>query len=400
MSHGDTLAGPPGFHIRQVSNTFRLSEDDLKEMERLFNAVDTNKDGMLGGEELKELLNGIKHKGMGANRDRDVKILLREADTDDDKQISKAEFFAAMRKPGLKTKWGLDDYNFDQLTKYMASVHEDNPAMLEKIAARRPNLCWPPPFFLVLMSIVQIAIFIHYSGQECDDAPTSGRGGTKTECPLSYSSVFAYRMCCRDELWRWFTYALMHQGWAHLAINVTMQLAVGFFLEVINGPLRIFYLYLMGIIGGSLAASVFDSTANVVGCSGAVYSILGAWVASLTINWDTMHSKRKYLYAGAAFILIAIDNGSTIYQRYFSEADATQSVSVAGHTGGLLMGLSFGTYILRNGEESKFEAHFKWFGTSGAATFVLVAVLFNSFNDPDIAGNCLNERIAAKCHYD
>ena len=32
--------------------------------------VDTNKDGMLGGEELKELLNGIKHKGMGANRDR------------------------------------------------------------------------------------------------------------------------------------------------------------------------------------------------------------------------------------------------------------------------------------------------------------------------------------------
>ena len=49
----------------------------------------------------------------------DVKILLREADTDDDKQISKAEFFAAMRKPGLKTKWGLDDYNFDQLTKCM-----------------------------------------------------------------------------------------------------------------------------------------------------------------------------------------------------------------------------------------------------------------------------------------
>jgi len=54
----------------------------------------------------------------------------------------------------------------------------------------------------------------------------------------------------------------------------------------------------------------------------------------------------------------------------------------------------------QNGEESKFEAHFKWFGTSGAATFVLVAVLFNSFNAPDTAGNCLNERIAAKCHYD
>ena len=43
----------------------------------------------------------------------DVKILLRQADKDDDGQISKAEFFAAMRKTGLETKWGLDDYQTD-----------------------------------------------------------------------------------------------------------------------------------------------------------------------------------------------------------------------------------------------------------------------------------------------
>lgn len=398
--HADAAAGPPGFHTRQVSHAFKLSEADLKEMERLFDAIDTDKNGMLSAEELKGLLNGIKHKSVAANRDRDVKIMLKQADTDDDGQVSKEEFFAALRQPGVKTKWGVDDYNFDKLTKYMATVYEDNPAMLEKIAARRPNLCWPPPFFIILISIIQIAIFIHYTEEECDNGPTSGRGGTKTECPLSYSSVFAYRMCCRDELWRWFTYAMMHQGWAHVGLNVLMQLIFGFYLEVINGPLRIFCLYLMGILGGVLAASVFDPTSNVVGCSGAVYSLLGAWVASLVLNWDTMHNRRKYVYALGMFLLIAIDNGALIYQRYFSEADATQSVSVAGHTGGLLMGLSFGTYILRNGEESNFEAHFKWFGTSGAATFVMVAIMFNSFNDPDIAGNCLNERIAAKCHYD
>ena len=92
-------------------------------------------------------------------------------------------------------------------------------------------------------------------------------------------------MCCRDELWRWFTYAMMHQGWAHVGLNVLMQLIFGFYLEVINGPLRIFCLYLMGILGGVLAASVFDPTSNVVGCSGAVYSLLGAWVASLVLNW-------------------------------------------------------------------------------------------------------------------
>ena len=88
----------------------QLSEDDLKEMERLFDVVsspshpiprrgrthrniptdpncsiltiafaecgrppsqiDTDKNGMLSAEELKGLLNGIKHKSLSANRDR------------------------------------------------------------------------------------------------------------------------------------------------------------------------------------------------------------------------------------------------------------------------------------------------------------------------------------------
>ena len=50
------------------------------------------------------------------------------------------------------------------LPRFIASGYENNPAMLEKIAARRPNLCWPPPFFLVLMSIVQIAVRMRARG--------------------------------------------------------------------------------------------------------------------------------------------------------------------------------------------------------------------------------------------
>ena len=59
-------------------------------------------------------------------------------------------------------------------------------------------------------------------------------------------------MCCRDEVWRWLTYSLSHQGWAHLLGNISMQMAFGFYLEVVNGPLRIFLLYLVGVIAGSL----------------------------------------------------------------------------------------------------------------------------------------------------
>jgi len=126
--------------------------------------------------------------------------------------------------------------------------------------------------------------------------------------------------------------------------------------------------------------SLLPAQANVVGASGAVYTLVGAWVAFTTINWDTLNGARKYLQAGFLGILTCLDFGSAIYQRYNGEgkgvplvtcadmhlrncprclllttvaallggASFTESkVSFAGHMGGFLMGVTFGTYILK-----------------------------------------------------
>ena len=58
-----------------------------------------------------------------------------------------------------------------------------------------------------------------------------------------------------------------------------------------NAVQQRFMLYLMGVIAGALGSSVFDPDSNVVGASGAVYTVMGAWTAELIQNWDTMRYK-------------------------------------------------------------------------------------------------------------
>ena len=54
------------------------------------------------------------------------------------------------------------------LPRFIASGYENNPAMLEKIAARRGKVWagfgWPPPLFLILISIVEIAVRVQARG--------------------------------------------------------------------------------------------------------------------------------------------------------------------------------------------------------------------------------------------
>ena len=50
------------------------------------------------------------------------------------------------------------------------------------------------------------------------------------------------------------------------------------------GSLRMFFLYGFGVLAGSLGSSVFDTEANVVGSSGAVYALLGAWLVRFIIR--------------------------------------------------------------------------------------------------------------------
>jgi len=47
-------------------------------------------------------------------------------------------------------------------------------------------------------------------------------------------------------------------------------------------------IYFLGVIAGSLTASVFDPSKMLVGASGGDYALVFAFLANVIINWDSM----------------------------------------------------------------------------------------------------------------
>eukprot|EP00041_Stephanoeca_diplocostata_P004400 m.44462 g.44462 ORF g.44462 m.44462 type:complete len:365 (-) comp15095_c0_seq1:164-1258(-) len=350
-----------------------MTEQEVAQLSEVFRRLDKDGSGLVDKSELREMLDRINYR-LTTNRSRDVEILLTAADRNQDGHISWAEFLDTMARP--TNQWGLSNYNFHGLVGMIAKFHKRDIVTLEKLNTYK---FWPPPIFMVIISIVQLGVFLHFSAEECDSQPTL------SECPKSFSSKLAYRMCCREQVWRFFSYALVHAGWGHLLVNITVQLIFGVYLEILHGPFRVFGVYVMGALAGSLTSSVADPTANVVGASGSDYALVGAWVAHMIQNWDTTSSPMREVASFFLFVLIALDFGNSVYQRYKNEGTG---VSYAGHFGGFIMGMTLGTYMLKNLKQRWYEIYVKWFGVSVAMTGIVFAILFNSFNDPDENNLC------------
>ena len=61
---------------------------------------------------------------------------------------------------------------------------------------------------------------------------------------------------------------LVHASHKHIFMNTTIQLMVGIPLEMSHGSQRVAIVYAFGVIGGSLASSVFDPEFFLAGASG------------------------------------------------------------------------------------------------------------------------------------
>lgn len=136
--------------------------------------------------------------------------------------------------------------------------------------------CWPPPCFIMLVSVIEIAVFVYHLINN----------------PSIYSvpldSIFIYRPDKKHEVWRFLLYMLLHAGYIHLTFNLIVQVAVGIPLEMVHGSGRIACIYLAGVLAGSLGTSIFDSNAYLVGSSGGVYALLAAHLANVMLNYSNI----------------------------------------------------------------------------------------------------------------
>lgn len=97
---------------------------------------------------------------------------------------------------------------------------------------------------------------------------------------LAYQTL-AFSPIRKLELWRYFTYSLLHAGTAHLLINIILQLVIAFPLETEVGHMIVVFVYLGGVLSGSLAATISTDSSLMVGASSGIYSLLMSHVAHI-----------------------------------------------------------------------------------------------------------------------
>lgn len=123
------------------------------------------------------------------------------------------------------------------------------------------------------------------------------------------------------ELWRLFTSGFLHFGPIHLAFNMIALWVIGRDLEQVLGQARFLAVYLVSLLGGSLAVFLFeDEFKMTAGASGAVFGLMGGLVVVL---------RRMRRSPGPALLIIALNVFITF---------AVPGISKYGHLGGLLFG--------------------------------------------------------------
>lgn len=136
------------------------------------------------------------------------------------------------------------------------------------------------------------------------------------------------------ELYRYLTYMFLHGNLLHLISNMLSLWIFGKKVIRTSGTRMFLYVYLLGGIGGGIVSSLWKSvwgiTANTVGASGAIFALLGAYVATALADPDSdLHMAHTLKYAAMVFLM-----------------SCGRNTDIACHAGGLMCGFVIAFFVI------------------------------------------------------
>ncbi|XP_054155347.1 rhomboid-related protein 2-like [Oppia nitens] len=338
------------------------------QMDRLwrpvFDKYDTNKDGIIECQQFKRIL---KESNNHLSEDIPEEVLdemIEKSDICRDGVITYEEFLKMIHARDL----GAQRPRLHRLIRYaaMAVVPRSQRRSIIRRYLEDYN-CMPPPLFLLVISVLEVSVFIYY----CVDM-----GSISAIGPVPWKSTLIYDPCKRQEAWRFITYMLIHAGFVHIFFNIVVQLILGIPLEMVHKWWRVGTVYLAGVAAGSLGANISDPFSYLAGASGGVYALISAHLASVVINWSEMEF--NWLRLAGLVLFGGTDIGVAIYGRY---TDDTQNrTSYAAHLAGAVAGFLVGINVLRNLRVRRWETILGWFALVIYIMLMGFAIIYNIVN--------------------
>jgi membrane associated rhomboid family serine protease len=184
------------------------------------------------------------------------------------------------------------------------------------------------PAVLILILLNSVAFFLEISAGDWNDPEVLHRIG----------ALDAYSVIAEGEYWRLLTALFLHGGFIHLLFNVFALYVLGPPLERSIGTMRFVVCYLIsGLASGAgvVALTVIGlvQPAQLIGASGSIMGIVGAWAGFLLRHRHAPYAKQRLANVG---LIVAIQIAFDL---------STPQVSMAAHLCGLISGFFLGLIL-------------------------------------------------------
>lgn len=189
------------------------------------------------------------------------------------------------------------------------------------------------PAVFVLIVLNAIAFLFEVSTGDWNDPDVLHRIG----------ALDPYSLVVQHEYWRLLTALFLHGGLTHLVFNLFALYVLGPSLERSIGTLRFVVCYLVsGIVSGAgvigLTVTGFVEPAQLIGASGSIMGIVGAWAGFLLRHRHAPDARQRLGNIGLIVVIqIAFDL-------------STPQVSMAAHMCGLVAGFFLGLILTQRAE--------------------------------------------------
>ncbi|RUS88473.1 hypothetical protein EGW08_003731 [Elysia chlorotica] len=244
--------------------------------------------------------------------------------------------------------------------------------------------CLPPPFVMIIITVVQIIMYFWYAA-EVDGASVEALDGVPSN---SSNNSLMYLPTRRREVWRFFSYSLLHQGIIDLLLTVLIQICVGVPLEMTYSWWRVTLVYIVGVMMGSIGQSVFDRYVGLVGGAGGAYALLGGHMIALfenrkMLNTDETEGRKMHMLCSLPIrfivltVILVVQVFLAVYRRWLMD-EISLKIGICAHVGGFIAGLIMGPAFLKDPNLMPWRL-----GSSGILDFFLVlavvgaSIIFN-----------------------